>query len=223
MSIVKYLTELDTQRNQLARNLVTMGVAADTSEKLNTLVPKVLQIASGSAAVTLFQYGSNALRQYGDSMYTFYVDGFRSIAGLTKSYPHFCCAENNYAIYYNQQDFNWGANIYTLCVQQFRFSASKGILLSYMSGFFETGEMWLVKSDHVQRSYAETAQYIYNEISAGRVIAVPFNWLQTSDSYSSVILRPNSITDGEYYLAWKSVTDNTHPMIRSVKILEVGI
>lgn len=223
MSIANYLTALDAQRDQLALNLAAMGVQASKTEKLNTLVSKVLQIPSGGSEVTLFQYGSNALKQFGDSVYTFYVDGFRSIAGLAKTYPNFCCAENNYAINYNQQDFNWGANIYTLCVQPFRFSDSKGILLSYMSGFIETGEMWLVRSDSVRRSNSETAQFIYNEISAGHAVAVPFNWLQTPDSYSSVILKPDSITDGEYYLAWKSITDNTHPKIRSVKVVEVTI
>ena len=44
MSIANYLTALDAQRDQLARNLTTMGVQASESEKLNTLVPKVLQI-----------------------------------------------------------------------------------------------------------------------------------------------------------------------------------
>ncbi len=37
MSIANYLTALDAQRDQLARNLVTMGVQASESEKLNTL------------------------------------------------------------------------------------------------------------------------------------------------------------------------------------------
>lgn len=55
MSIANYLTALDAQRDQLARNLVTMGVQASESEKLNTLVPKVLQIPSGRLEVTLFR------------------------------------------------------------------------------------------------------------------------------------------------------------------------
>ena len=44
MSIANYLTALDEQRDALARNLTTMGVSASETEKLNTLVPKVLQI-----------------------------------------------------------------------------------------------------------------------------------------------------------------------------------
>ena len=49
MSIANYLTALDAQRDQLAHNLMTMGVQASESEKLNTLVPKVLQNSAGKA------------------------------------------------------------------------------------------------------------------------------------------------------------------------------
>ena len=45
--IAKYLAELNRQRKQLAENLNTMGVQATTTEKLNTLIPKVLQIQTG--------------------------------------------------------------------------------------------------------------------------------------------------------------------------------
>lgn len=44
MSVGDYLRALDAQRDALADNLNTMGVAASRSEKLNTLVPKVLDI-----------------------------------------------------------------------------------------------------------------------------------------------------------------------------------
>ncbi len=54
MSIANYLTALDAQRDQLARNLVAMGVQASESEKLNTLVPKVLQIPTSRPETTLF-------------------------------------------------------------------------------------------------------------------------------------------------------------------------
>lgn len=43
-TIAEYLSELSNQRNQLAENLTAMGVQATANEKLNTLVPKVLQI-----------------------------------------------------------------------------------------------------------------------------------------------------------------------------------
>ena len=43
MSISNYLANLVELKNQLVANLRSMGVAADESEKLNTLVPKVLE------------------------------------------------------------------------------------------------------------------------------------------------------------------------------------
>ena len=43
-----YLTQLQSDRNDLADNLVTMGVAASHSETITALVPKVLTIPSGS-------------------------------------------------------------------------------------------------------------------------------------------------------------------------------
>ena len=45
-TIADYLTALDKQRKQLAANLTEKGVTAVETEKLNTLVPKVLQIPS---------------------------------------------------------------------------------------------------------------------------------------------------------------------------------
>ena len=66
MSIGNYLTELDNQRDQLARNLVAMGVQASETEKLNTLVPKVLQIPQTKPDVTLFRASIDTLHDYGE-------------------------------------------------------------------------------------------------------------------------------------------------------------
>lgn len=67
MSIGNYLTALDEQREQLARNLVTMGVQASETEKLNTLVPKVLQIPQTKPDITLFKASIDALHDYGEN------------------------------------------------------------------------------------------------------------------------------------------------------------
>ena len=82
MSIGNYLTALDEQRDALARNLVTMGVQASETEKLNTLVPKVLQIPQTKPDVTLFRASIDALHDYGEKVYTFYNDGYRSLCRL---------------------------------------------------------------------------------------------------------------------------------------------
>ena len=47
MAIADLLAKLVELKNQLVANLNSMGVSADESEKLNTLVPKVLDIETG--------------------------------------------------------------------------------------------------------------------------------------------------------------------------------
>ena len=54
-TISQQLTELVNQKNALAENLVTKGVTASSSETLNTLVPKVLDIQTGGGTVTQFK------------------------------------------------------------------------------------------------------------------------------------------------------------------------
>lgn len=223
MSVGNYLTALDEQRDTLARNLVTMGVQASESEKLNTLVPKVLQIPQAKQDITLFRASIDALHDYGEKVYTFYNDGYRSLAGFTESYEHFCCEENGYAIYYNQPDFNWGAVIYTMCVESVHISSNRKIMMSYKSSATDIGELWLVPKSNEQMSEADTARYIYEAILNQSAISIPFGWLGTVGNYINVLHECNGINDGEYYLAWKAVTDNTSPMIRSVKIVDTAI
>ena len=221
MSIANYLTALDAQRDQLARNLVTMGVQASESEKMNTLVPKVLQIPTSQPETTLFHSGSDALQTYGELLYTYYVDGYRSLSGFADIYPNFCCAENDYAIYYNQPDFNWGATIYTMCITPVRITPAKKILLCYNSGSTDIGEMWLGRKAATELSPAETARYIHEKVSGGEAISIPFGWLGSVGNFITVLHDCGSVSADEYYLAWKAVTDNTSPMIRTVKVLEV--
>lgn len=49
----EYLNKLVDQKNALADNLVTKGVAATHDETLETLVPKVLEISGGSGGYTI--------------------------------------------------------------------------------------------------------------------------------------------------------------------------
>ena len=98
---------------------------------------------------------------------------------------------------------------------------TSSILFSYRSGAADVGEMWLVPKSNQSLSPAETARYIHETIIAGQAVTVPFTWLQTGDNYTTVLIDCGNITAGDYYLAWKAVTDNTHPYIRNIKVLEV--
>lgn len=59
-----YLDKLVTQKNALADNLVTKGVAASHDETLETLVPKVLEISGGSG-------GGNGIYPIGEDGYPY--------------------------------------------------------------------------------------------------------------------------------------------------------
>ena len=60
------------------------------------------------------------------------------------------------------------------------------------------------------------------DVFAASQISVPFGWLFTVDNYIAVLHDCGSVSADDYYLAWKAVTDNTHPMIRTIKVLEVS-
>ena len=96
-------------------------------------------------------------------------------------------------------------------------------MMSYKSGATDIGEMWLVPKNNDTLSPADTARYIYEAIQNNQAVSVPFGWLGTVGNYINVLHECSNISDGEYYLAWKAVTDNTSPMIRSVKIVDTAI
>ncbi len=191
-------------------------------QTVESLQAQIDNLHSADTAVTLFHSGTDALSTYGEKIYTFYNDGYRSLNGFSESYPNFCSAENDYALFYNQPDFNWGAVIYTMCTESVRITPTKSLLISYRSGAADTGEMWLVPKSSQTMQPSETARFIYEEIQKGNAVSVSFNWLQSVDNYTSVLLPCEDVASGDYYLAWKAVTDNTHPFIRNIKVLEVS-
>ena len=68
------------------------------------------------------------------------------------------------------------------------------------------------------RTYGELAQVIYDQIQSGNVIRLNFQWLQSTD-FISILVDCSDVAIGDYYLVWKGISDNTHPKIKSVKVL----
>ena len=176
-----------------------------------------LESRSGIEYITVFSSDSDALQKYGESVYTYYNDGYRSLAGFSESYPHFCCAENDYALYFNQSDFSWAGTVFVLCLTPVALTSSMNLILSYTVGASQDAEFYLVKK--TDKTGAELAQYIYEEIQAGNAITLQFKWLY-SDTYISVMQSLENVPDGEYYLAFKGTSDNSHPMVKSIKFLK---
>ncbi len=183
-----------------------------------TLKAMQAEINSGGSNIqTIFQNGSDALEKYGETIYTFYNSGYRSLSGFAQAYPNFCSAENDYALYYNQSDFSWAGTVYTMILQPFSISKNSGIVLTYQSGASAVGELYLMRKIS-GRTYAELAQVVYEQIQSGNAIKLEFQWLQSNDSIS-VLVDCTDVAVGQYYLVWKGISDNTHPKIKSVKVL----
>lgn len=178
---------------------------------------KQIESISGISYISVFESGSDALQKYGDSIYTYYNDGYRSLAGFAESYPHFCCAENNYALYFNQNDFTWAGTVLVMFLTPISITGSMHLLLNYLVGASQDAEFYLIpKTD---KTWAELAQYIYEEIKAENALKLSLKWLY-SDTFISVIQSLENVSDGEYYLAFKGTSDNSHPMVKSIKFMK---
>ncbi len=185
----------------------------ENAEYLEELIKSAVSISY----TVLFESGTDALTTYGENIYTYYNDGYRSLSGFVESYPHFCCAENDFALYFNQTDFSWAGTVLVLCLTPVVLTSSMHLILSYTVGASQDAEFYLVKK--TDKTGSELAQYIYEEIQAGNAVELSFKWLY-SDTYISVMQSLENVPDGEYYLAFKGTSDNSHPMVESIKFMK---
>ena len=199
-------------RDGITPDMSNYATKADIAE----LQEQIRQI-SGISYISVFESSSDALQKYGNSIYTYYNDGYRSLAGFAESYPHFCCAENNYALYFNQNDFRWAGSVFVMFLTPISITGSMHLLLDYLVGASQDAEFYLVKK--TEKTGSELAQYIYEEIKAENALKLSFKWLY-SDTFISVMQSLENISDGEYYLAFKGTSDNSHPMVKSIKFMK---
>ena len=199
-------------RDGIIPDMSNYATKADIAE----LQEQIRQI-SGISYISVFESGSDALQKYGDSIYTYYNDGYRSLAGFAESYPHFCSAENNYALYFNQNDFSWAGTVFVIFLTPVAITSKMKLLLSYMVGASQDTEFYLIPN--TDKTGAELAQYIYEEIKAENALKLSFKWLY-SDTFISVMQSLENVSDGEYYLAFKGISDNSHPMVKSIKFMK---
>ena len=104
-----------------------------------------------------------------------------------------------------------------LCLTPVALTSSMNLILSYTVGASQDAEFYLVKK--TDKTGAELAQYIYEEIQAGNAVTLQLKWLY-SDTYISVMQSLENVPDGEYYLAFKGTSDNSHPMVKSIKFMK---
>lgn len=186
-------------------------------EKLSEILAILENLPTTSINYTvIFENGNNTLQKYGESIYTYYNDGYSSLLDFSESYPSFCCADNDYALYFNQNDFSWGGEVFVLCLTPIALTSSMNLILKYISSETKDAEFYLVRK--TDKTSSELAEHIYKEVQSENAIELSFKWLY-SDTYISVMQSLENVPDGEYYLAFKGMSDNSHPIVSEIKVM----
>ena len=204
-----------TQINGLSTKITVYS--EKTERTLESLQKQIDNLTSGRNYTVLFQSGQNAISTYASNL-SMILDGrYQTMADFLTAYPQFCSAENDFMLSYSQTCFNWDKSVLTVCAKPLSLTKNAEIVMSYQSGSSEAGSLYLVQKP--QKIDIPIGVYVNTEIDLNRAVSLDFQWLQ-SDAFITTITECTGISDGEYYLAWVGRSNNSHPKIRFLKVLE---
>ena len=204
-----------TQINGLSTKVTVYS--EKTERTLESLQKQIDNLTSGRNYTVLFQSGQNAISTYASNL-SMILDGrYQTMADFLTAYPQFCSVENDFMLSYSQTCFNWDKSVLTVCAKPLSLTKNAEIVMSYQSGSSEAGSLYLVQKP--QKIDIPIGVYVNTEIDANRAVSLDFHWLQ-SDTFITTITECTGISDGEYYLAWAGRSNNSHPKIRFLKVLE---
>ena len=204
-----------TQINGLSTKVTVYS--EKTERTLESLQKQIDNLTSGRNYTVLFQSGQNAISTYASNL-SMILDGrYQTMADFLTAYPQFCSAENDFVLSYSQTCFNWDKSVLTVCAKPLSLTKNAEIVMSYQSGSSEAGSLYLVPKP--QKIDIPIGVYVNTEIDANRAVSLDFQWLQ-SETFITTITECTGISDGEYYLAWVGRSNNSHPKIRFLKVLE---
>ena len=204
-----------TQINGLSTKVTVYS--EKTERTLESLQKQIDNLTSGRNYTVLFQSGQNAVSTYAPDISMILDGGYQTMTDFLAAYPQFCSAENDFVLSYSQECFNWDKSVLTVCAKPLSLTKNAEIVMSYQSGSSEVGSLYLVQKP--QKIDIPIGVYVNTEIDANRAVSLDFHWLQ-SDTFITTITECTGISDGEYYLAWVGRSNNSHPKIRFLKVLE---
>ena len=204
-----------TQINGLSTKVTVYS--EKTERTLESLQKQIDNLTSGRNYTILFQSGQNAVSTYAPDISIILDGGYQTMTDFLTAYPQFCSAANDFVLSYSQTCFNWDKSVLTVCAKPLSLTKNAEIVMSYQSGSSEAGSLYLVQKP--QKIDIPVGVYVNTEIDANRAVSLDFHWLQ-SDTFITTITECTGISDGEYYLAWAGRSNNSHPKIRFLKVLE---
>ena len=204
-----------TQINGLSTKVTVYS--EKTERTLESLQKQIDNLTSGRNYTVLFQSGQDAVSTYAPNLSMILDDRYQTMADFLTAYPQFCSAANDFVLSYSQECFNWDKSVLNVCAKSLSLTKNAEIVMSYQSGSSEAGRLYLVQKP--QKIDIPIGVYVNTEIDANRAVSLDFQWLQ-SDTFITTITECTGISDGEYYLAWVGRSNNSHPKIRFLKVLE---
>ena len=207
-------TKVTVYSEKVENNTSRIGTAERTLESLQKQIDN---LTSGRNYTVLFQSGQNAVSTYASNLSMILDGSYQTMTDFLAAYPQFCSAENDFVLSYSQECFNWDKSVLTVCAKPLSLTKNAEIVMSYQSGSSEAGSLYLVPKP--QKIDIPIGVYVNTEIDANRAVSLDFQWLQ-SDTFITTITECTGISDGEYYLAWAGRSNNSHPKIRFLKVLE---
>ena len=204
-----------TQINGLSTKITVYS--EKTERTLESLQKQIDNLTRGRNYTVLFQSGQDAISTYAPNLSMILDGGYQTMTDFLAAYPQFCSAANDFVLSYSQECFNWDKSVLTVCTKPLSLTKNAEIVMSYQSGSSEAGSLYLVQKP--QKIDIPIGVYVNTEIDANRAVSLDFQWLQ-SDTFITTITECTGISDGEYYLAWVGRSNNSHPKIRFLKVLE---
>ena len=207
-------TKVTVYSEKVESNTSRIGTAERTLESLQK---QINNLTSGRNYTILFQSGQDAVSTYASNLSMILDGSYQTMTDFLAAYPQFCSAANDFVLSYSQECFNWDKSVLTVCAKPLSLTKNAEIVMSYQSGSSEAGSLYLVPKP--QKIDIPIGVYVNTEIDANRAVSLDFHWLQ-SDTFITTITECTGISDGEYYLAWAGRSNNSHPKIRFLKVLE---
>ena len=204
-----------TQINGLSTKITVYS--EKTEYTLESLQKQIDNLTSGRNYTILFQSGQDAISTYASNLSMILDGGYQTMTDFLAAYPQFCSAANDFVLSYSQECFNWDKSVLTVCAKPLSLTKNAEIVMSYQSGSSEAGSLYLVQKP--QKIDIPIGVYVNTEIDANRAVSLDFQWLQSA-TFITTITECTGISDGEYYLAWVGRSNNSHPKIRFLKVLE---
>lgn len=144
-------------------------------------------------------------------------NGTYSLISFVEQYPEFCSENTEYMLNYSFDVLGWDTSLLTASATTVKITSNSKIIMEYTSGANENGTFYFVavsgRGDNVP-----IADHIFNKIKAGDCIEIAFEWLYSAD-FITTLTSCENVPNGEYYLAWAGRSNNSHPKIKSIKIM----